>query len=88
MDIRLKKRSYFNDRDHRELWNISDTFVWTKDEDAIEFLIKYLRLTKVQDVVNIVASFYDVKLIQLKTQYMIEEIIEASKYAPERKQKN
>lgn len=52
--------------------------VGTKDEDDIEFLIKYLRLTKVQDVVNIVASFYDVKLIQPKTQYMIEEIIKGA----------
>lgn len=50
--------------------------VGTKDEDDIEFLIKYLKLKKVEDVINIVSSFYDVELIQPKTQYMIEEIIE------------
>lgn len=50
--------------------------VGTKDEDDIEFLIKYLRLKKVDDVMSIVASFYEAKLIQPKTQYMIEEIIE------------
>jgi hypothetical protein len=52
--------------------------VGTKDEGDIEFLIKHLRLTKVQDVMDIVASFYDLKLIQPKTQYMIEEIIEGA----------
>ena len=50
--------------------------VGTKDEWDIEFLINHLRLTKVQDVMNIVTSFYDIKLIQPKTQYIIEEIIE------------
>lgn len=50
--------------------------VGTKDEGDIEFLIKHLRLKKASDVMNIVASFYDIKLIQAKTQFMIEEIIE------------
>ncbi len=53
--------------------------VGTKDEGDIEFLIKYLRLTSVQDVLSILTSFYDPKLIQPKTQYMIEEIIELLK---------
>lgn len=53
--------------------------VGTKDESDIEFLIKYLRLTTVQEVMDVVASFYDIKLIQPKTQYMIEEIVEAKK---------
>lgn len=55
--------------------------VGTKDEGDIEFLIKHLRLTKVQDVLNIITSFYDAKLIQPKTQYIIEEIIEGEKHA-------
>jgi len=50
--------------------------IGTKDEGDIEFLIKYLRLTKTEEVMNIVSSFYDSKLIQPKTQYMIEEIVE------------
>jgi hypothetical protein len=50
--------------------------VGTKDEGDIEFLIKYLRLKKVEDVMNIITSFYDIKLIQPKTLYMIEEIVE------------
>jgi hypothetical protein len=50
--------------------------VGTKDEGDIEFLIRHLHLKKVQDVIEIVASFYDAKLIQPKTQYMIEEILE------------
>lgn len=50
--------------------------IGTKDEGDLEFLIHYLRLTRVQDVMDIVTSFYDIKLIQPKTQYMIEEIIE------------
>ena len=49
----------------------------TNDESDIEFLIKHLRLTKVQEVMDIVASYYDSKLIQPKTQYLIEEIIES-----------
>ena len=46
------------------------------DETDIEFLIKYLKLKSVQDVINIVATFYDAQLIQPKTQFMIEEIVE------------
>lgn len=53
--------------------------VGTKDEADIEFLIKYLKLTSVHDVLSILTSFYDPKLIQPKTQYMIEEIIEMLK---------
>lgn len=50
--------------------------VGTKDESDIKFLIKHLRLKSVQEVVSIVASFYDAKLIQPKTQFLIEEIVE------------
>jgi hypothetical protein len=50
--------------------------IGTSDESDIEFLIRYLRLTKVQEVLNIVGPFYDSKMIQLKTRFMIEEIIE------------
>lgn len=50
--------------------------IGTKDEDDIEFLIKHLKLRSVEDVISILTSFYDPKLIQPKTQYMIEEIIE------------
>lgn len=49
--------------------------IGTSDENDIEFLIKYLQLTKVDEVMNIVTSFYDPKLIQPKTQFIIEEII-------------
>jgi hypothetical protein len=50
--------------------------VGTKDESDIEFLIKHLKLKKAQEVISIVSKYYDEKLIQPKTQYMIEEIIE------------
>ena len=50
--------------------------IGTKDEDDIEFLIKHLKLRNVEDVISILTSFYDPKLIQPKTQYMIEDIIE------------
>ena len=50
--------------------------IGTNDENDIEFLIKYLKLKKPQDVFDIVATFYDVKLIQPKTQFMVEEIFE------------
>ena len=50
--------------------------VGTNDETDIEFLIKHLKLKTVQDVITIVATFYDAQLIQPKTQFMIEEIIE------------
>ncbi len=53
--------------------------VGTKDESDIEFLIKYLRLTTAQEVMSILTSFYDLKFIQPKTQYLIEEIIEMQK---------
>ena len=49
--------------------------IGTSDEGDIEFLVKYLKLTRVQDVFDIVAAYFDAKLIQPKTQFMIEEII-------------
>lgn len=52
--------------------------VGTKDEGDIEFLIKHLRLKKPQEVLDIVSSFFDIKLIQPKTQFMIEEILAGS----------
>ncbi len=51
----------------------------TNDERDIEFLIKYLKLTTVQSVIEIVSSFYGETLIQPKCQYMVEEIIESLK---------
>jgi hypothetical protein len=51
--------------------------IGTNDESDIEFLIKYLKLKKAQDVLDIVGAYYDAKLIQPKTQFMIEEIMES-----------
>lgn len=53
--------------------------IGTNDEEDIEFLIKYLRLTKVQEVLEIVSAYYDRVLIQPKTQFLIEEIMEQLK---------
>lgn len=50
--------------------------VGTNDETDIEFLIHYLHLKKVKDVMDIVSLYFDIELIQPKTQYMIEEILE------------
>jgi len=50
--------------------------IGTHDESDIEFLIKYLKLTKAKDVLDIVGAYYDAKLIQPKTQFLVEEIIE------------
>jgi len=50
--------------------------IGTHDESDIEFLIKYLKLTKTKDVLDIVGAYYDAKLIQPKTQFMVEEIVE------------
>jgi hypothetical protein len=50
--------------------------IGTNDENDIEFLIRHLRLLKPQDVFDIVGLFYDVKLLQPKTQFMVEEIFE------------
>jgi len=47
----------------------------TNHENDIEFLIKYLKLKKPQEVMKIIGSYYKPKLIQPKTQYMIEEIL-------------
>lgn len=52
--------------------------IGTNDEEDIEFLIKYLKLRKVKEVLDIVNAFYDVNLIKLKTQFMIEEIVSKS----------
>jgi len=50
--------------------------IGTHDESDIEFLIKYLKLTKTKDVLDIVGAYYDAKLIQPKAQFMVEEIVE------------
>lgn len=50
--------------------------IGTSDENDIEFLIRHLKLTKVEEVLNIVGMYYETQLIQPKTQFMIEEIIE------------
>jgi hypothetical protein len=51
--------------------------IGSHDESDIEFLIKYLKLTKAKDVLDIVGTYYDAKLIQPKTQFMVEEIVES-----------
>ena len=51
--------------------------IGTYDESDIEFLIKYLKLSKVKEVLDIVRHYYNDKLIQPKTQFLIEEIIDS-----------
>ncbi len=51
--------------------------IGTHDENDIEFLIKYLKLKKARDVLDVVGTYYDAKLMQPKTQFMIEEITES-----------
>lgn len=53
--------------------------IGTNDEADIEFLIRHLKLREAHEVMSIVGAFYDIKLIQPKTQYMIEEIIDAER---------
>lgn len=50
--------------------------VGTKDESDIEFLINFLRLKNVDEVLEIVEMYFNLKLIQTKTQFMLEEIFE------------
>jgi hypothetical protein len=53
--------------------------VGTKDEGDIEFLINFLRLKNVDEVLEIVEMYFNLKLIQTKTQFMLEEIFEKQK---------
>ncbi len=49
--------------------------IGTKDETDIEFLIKHLKLSRIQEVFNLIGQYYDLKLIQPKTQFLLEEIL-------------
>lgn len=46
------------------------------DRDDLEFLIKYMELTKPEEVFEIVCKYYPKRLIPPKTQFLVEELME------------
>ena len=48
----------------------------SKDKEDIKFLIKYLKLKNVDEVLNLVEKYIPKSRIETKTQYFVEEIID------------
>ncbi len=47
----------------------------TSDRDDVIFLLKYLKLTKAEDVLDLIQYYYPKNKIPSKTQFFIEEIL-------------
>jgi len=49
----------------------------THDKDDVEFLIRYLKLTRACDVFDIVSRYYPHNLVPAKTRFLVEELLGA-----------
>jgi hypothetical protein len=50
--------------------------VGTKDEEDIRFLINYLKLENVDDILNIIQQYFPSNMIRPKTEYFLIELLE------------
>ena len=48
----------------------------SRDVEDIKFLINYLHLNSVDEVINIILKYFNPKLIHIKTQLLLEELFE------------